>query len=128
MKKKLIPIVTFIIVASSLSLQCIAASEDEILLARAVEAVAPGESYTVMTSLASVLLNRIPSDSYPASLAAIISDAGIDISEAEPTEQARRAARDAIRGFDPTSGALGYSKNEIFDSPVLLFVDGWSFY
>lgn len=127
MKKKMILIVTLLL-AMLLNLNCKAVSEDEILLARAVEAEARGESYTVMASLASVLLNRIPSDSYPSSIGAVISDAGIDISQTEPSLQALHAVHDAALGFDPTSGALEYSKNGISDSPLLLFVDGWSFY
>ncbi len=128
MKNKILCIALSLILMLTLSFHSNAASEDEILLARAVEAVAHDESYTVMASIASVLLNRMTSDSYPGSLGAVISDAGIDISAAEPTEQACRAARDAIGGFDPTSGSLGYSKSVISDFPVLLFVDGWSFY
>lgn len=127
MKKKIILIVTLLL-AMLLNLNCKAASEDEILLARAVEAEARGESYTVMASLASVLLNRISSDSYPDSIGAVISDSGIDISLTEPSLQALRAVHDAALGFDPTSGALEYKKGAVADSPLLLFVDGWSFY
>jgi spore germination cell wall hydrolase CwlJ-like protein len=127
MKKKIILIVTLLL-AMLLNLNCKAASEDEILLAKAVEAEAHGESYTVMASLASVLLNRISSDSYPGELGAVISDAGIDISVSVPSSQAMRAVHDAALGFDPTSGALEYKKSAVSDSPLLLFVDGWSFY
>lgn len=127
MKKKMILIVTLLL-AMLLNLNCKAVSEDEMLLARAVEAEASGESYTVMTSLASVLINRISSDSYPDSIGAVISDAGIDISLTEPSLQALRAVHDAALGFDPTSGALAYTKSAVSDFPLLLFVDGWSFY
>ncbi len=98
------------------------------LLARAVEAEASGESYTVMVSLASVLLNRIESEEYPTSIGAVISDAGIDVSAVTPSFQARRAAKDALLGFDPTAGAIGYSK-EAAELPFIRLKTGaWCFY
>lgn len=102
--------------------------EDIDLLAAAIEAVAPGGSYAVQASVAAVLVNRLKASSYPSSLAAVISDAGIDISSSIPSSQAIRAARDALGGFDPTSGALYYSNEEVKDFPILLGTDGWSFY
>lgn len=103
-----------------------AASEED-LLALAVEAVAAGESYTVAVSVAAVLLNRVKADEYPSALAAVIADAGMDISSVTPSDRSRRAARDACLGFDPTDGALGYSKDS---SPpfVRLKTGAWSFY
>ena len=102
--------------------------EDVILLASAAEAVAGGESYTVMLALSNVLLNRLKSDAYPSSLAAVISDAGIDISAAVPSARALHAARDAVGGFDPTGGALSYSR-DAKDLPVILLgADSWCFY
>ncbi len=103
-------------------------SEERELLALAAESAASGESYTVMAALASVLVNRMKSSSYPDSLAAVISDAGIDISSAVPSKQALRAASDALGGFDPTSGALRYSREGVGGVPILLETDGWSFY
>jgi N-acetylmuramoyl-L-alanine amidase len=105
-----------------------AESEEELLLASATEAVAGAESYTVMLSVASVLLNRLESDAYPVSLAAVISDAGIDISSAVSSERALQAARDAIGGFDPTGGALHYSRDAKDLPKVLLGTDSWCFY
>jgi len=105
-----------------------AESEEVLLLASAAEAVAGGESYTVMAALSSVMLNRMRNEGYPSSLAAVISDAGIDLSAAEVSPRAIRAARDALGGFDPTGGALHYSR-EGEDLPgILLGVPGWSFY
>ena len=104
------------------------AADERDLLALATEAVAGGESYTVMASVASVLLNRAASDKYPDGIAAVIADAGIDLSGVIVTSRARRAAADAISGFDPTRGALGYCKGESFRGFVRLETDGWSFY
>lgn len=105
-----------------------AESEDILLLASAAEAVAGGESYTVMLAVSSVLLNRVQDEAYPSSLAAVISDAGIDISGIEMSARAIHAARDAIGGFDPTGGASHYSR-AIKDMPeILLGTDSWNFY
>lgn len=117
-----------LISAQPMRLVCSAGTSGELWLARAVEAAARGESYTVMVSIASVLLNRVSSRCYPESLAAVIADAGLELSLNEPEAQALRAARDAMGGFDPTSGALNYSRSASAEHPILLFVDGWSFY
>ncbi len=111
-----------------LSFPAKAESEEVLLLASAAEAVAGGESYTVMLSVSSVLLNRVRDEAYPLSLAAVISDAGIDISAIEVSQRAIHAARDAIGGFDPTGGALHYTR-VVNDLPVILLgTDSWSFY
>ena len=129
MKNKVLCVILGIALLLPLGSVCVYAYEDDSeLLARAVEAVASDGSYTVMVSLASVMLNRLESDSYPGSLAAVISDAGIDISAVEPSARALRASRDALGGFDPTRGATEYSKSRHDDSPILLFTDGWCFY
>lgn len=130
MKIKIVCIVISLLTAMIPLTVSVSASEREerALLACAIESAAPGESYTVMVSLASVLVNRTKSDMYPSSLAAVISDAGIDISSAVPSSQALRAAADALGGFDPTSGALRYSRENSEDILLLLGTDGWSFY
>jgi spore germination cell wall hydrolase CwlJ-like protein len=105
-----------------------AESEEVLLLASAAEAVAGGESYTVMLAVSSVLLNRVRDEAYPSSLAAVISDAGIDISAIEVSQRAIHAARDAIGRFDPTGGALHYSR-DMKDMPeILLGTGSWNFY
>ncbi|MBO5702415.1 MAG: cell wall hydrolase [Clostridia bacterium] len=128
MKRKIISV--FLILASFICLCPIRvyAADERVLLARAIESAASGESYTVMVSLASVLLNRVESDKYPASLAAAISDAGIDVSAVTPSSQAMRAARDAMGGFDPTDGALEYSSGESELPFVRLKTGTWCFY
>ena len=105
-----------------------AESEEVLLLASAAEAVAGGESYTVMAAISSVMLNRMRDEDYPSSLAAVISDAGIDISTVEASARAIRAARDALGGFDPTGGALHYTQDDKDLPKILLGVPGWSFY
>lgn len=128
MKNKILSLILFFVCFLMLAAPCVSAKDERELLASAVESAAGGESYTVMVSLASVLLNRVESEAYPESLAAVISDAGIDVSSVLPSTRAYRAAEDALGGFDPTAGALGYSEGSDSDAPVLLGTDGWSFY
>ena len=120
----------FMILVLVLCFLCPVSAEDEnvYLLARAAEAVAGNESYTVMLSVSSVIVNRLESEAYPSSIGAVIADAGIDISDCEPSARAIRAAKDAIHGFDPTGGALCFSFGEDDAEPLLLGVDCWCFY
>ena len=127
MKRKFISVILIICLTLIFPIRAYAADERD-LLARAIESAASGESYTVMVSLASVLLNRVKSENYPASLAAVISDAGIDVSEVAPSTQAYRAACDAIGGFDPTDGAIGYSKENEELPHIRLKTGAWCFY
>ena len=120
--------VSLLLLATALTPAARAEETDIRLLARAIENAAYGESYTVMVSLASVLLNRIESEEYPTSIGAVISDAGIDVSAVTPSFQARRAAKDALLGFDPTAGAIRYSK-EAAELPFIRLKTGaWCFY
>lgn len=119
--------VTCLLLATALIPAARAEEIDVRLLACAIENAAGGESYTVMVSLGAVLLNRLSDESYPSSLAAVIADAGIDISVSEPSSRALRAAADAVGGFDPTCGALHYEVGE-YDGEVALATDSWFFY
>lgn len=127
-KIKKISLILTLALAFVLMIPLSAESEDVLLLASAAEAEASGESYTVMVALSSVMLNRLRDEAYPSSLAAVISDAGIDISGAEASPRAIRAAKDALGGFDPTGGAKHYSREENDLPKILLGVPGWSFY
>ena len=127
MKRKIMSIILIICLMCACSIRAYAADE-RVLLAKAVESAASGESYTVMVALASVLLNRTESDKYPASLAAVISDAGIDVSSIVPSSQAMRAARDASGNFDPTDGALEYSIGKVDPTYIRLKTGAWCFY
>ena len=128
MKKKLIAVLLICVCFIGSIPVKVRAFDERDLLARAIEAEASGESYTVMVSLASVLLNRVESAEYPSSLGAVITDAGIDVSDAAPSSQARRAAKDALLGFDPTDGALEYSKETDAPPFIRLKTAAWCFY
>lgn len=128
MKIKMICFAAVFFVIATVMIPAARAEEKDLrLLAYAIENAAGGESYTVMVSLGAVLLNRLAEESYPSSLGAVIADAGIDISGAEPSSRAMRAASDAVRGFDPTMGALHYG-NGVFDGEAALATDSWFFY
>ena len=119
--------VSILLLSTALAPDARAEEIDVHLLARAIENAARGESYTVMVSLGAVLINRLTSESYPSSLAAVICDAEIDISECEPSSRALRAAADASGGFDPTGGALHFKYGEYEGEPALC-TDSWFFY
>ena len=84
------------------------------LLSRLVYAESRGEPYTGQVAVASVVLNRVKSSSFPNSVAGVIyqsgafsvvSDGQINLS---PNATAKKAAQDAINGWDPSYGAIYY--------------------
>lgn len=88
-------------------------SAEEIdLLARLIRAEAEGEPYVGKVAVGAVVLNRLRSPLFPKTLADVI----FEPDQFEPvangtiwrpaTADARRAALDAINGWDPTGGAL----------------------
>ena len=89
-------------------------SSDLNLLSRLVYAESRGEPYTGQVAVASVVLNRVKSSSFPNSVAGVIYQSGafsvvndgqINLS---PNTTARKAAQDAINGWDPSYGAIYY--------------------
>ena len=89
-------------------------SSDLNLLARLVHAEARGESYTGQVAVAAVVLNRVKNSSFPNSVAGVIyqpgafsvvSDGQINLA---PNATAKKAAQDAINGWDPSYGAIYY--------------------
>lgn len=84
------------------------------LLARIISAEARGEPYIGQVAVGAVVLNRVESSSFPDSISGVVYQPGAftaitdgQINEAV-TDSARRAARDALNGSDPTGGALYY--------------------
>ena len=84
------------------------------LLAKLVYAEARGEPYTGQVAVASVVLNRVKSSSFPNSVAGVIYQSGafsvvndgqINL---QPNQTAIKAAQDAINGWDPSYGAIYY--------------------
>lgn len=89
-------------------------SSDVDLLARLIHGEARGEPYVGMVAVGAVVLNRVKSSKFPNTLAGVIYQAGAfdAVSDGQinltPNEQSRRAARDAMNGWDPTGGCLYY--------------------
>ena len=89
-------------------------STDLNLLTRIVYAEARGEKYVGQVAIAAVVLNRVKSSSFPNSVAGVIyqpgaftavSDGQINLT---PNATARKAAQDALNGWDPTYGSIYY--------------------
>lgn len=84
------------------------------LLARLIHGEARGEPYVGMVAVGAVVLNRVKSSSFPSTIAGVIYQSGAfdAVSDGQinltPSEQSRRAARDALNGWDPTGGCLYY--------------------
>ncbi len=89
-------------------------SNDVYLLAKVVYGEARGEPYTGKVAVAAVVLNRVDSSKFPDSLAGVVYQPGafsvVDDGQINlaPDQDALRAARDAINGWDPSGGALFY--------------------
>ena len=89
-------------------------SNDLNLLSRLVYGEARGEPYTGQVAVAAVVLNRVKHSSFPNTIAGVIyqkgafdvvSDGQINLT---PNETAKKAAQDALNGWDPSNGAIYY--------------------
>ena len=89
-------------------------SSDLNLLSRLVYGEARGEPYTGQVAVAAVVLNRVKNSSFPNSIAGVIyqkgafdvvSDGQINLT---PNDTAKKAAQDALNGWDPSNGAIYY--------------------
>ncbi|MEW6725419.1 cell wall hydrolase [Desulforudis sp. 1088] len=90
--------------------------EDVMLLARAIHAEARGESFSGKVAVGAVILNRINSPFFPKSLADVIFEKTDDVYQFSPVadgsinltpdEESIQAAIAALKGEDPTNGAL----------------------
>ncbi len=89
-------------------------SNDVYLLAKVIAAEARGESYTGQVAVGAVVLNRVGHSSFPDSISGVVYQSGAfscvtDSNwKVEPTDTAKKAARDAINGWDPSGGAIYY--------------------
>ena len=89
-------------------------SSDVELLAKLIYGEARGESYVGQVAVGAVVMNRIKSASFPNTMSGVIyqryaftavSDGQINLT---PNATARKAAKDAMNGWDPTYGAIYY--------------------
>ena len=113
-------VITIIIVAIETKVMLVNAasgsnsSSDVQLIARAINGEARGEPYKGQVAVGAVVLNRVASSSFPNTLAGVVYQSGAfdAVSDGQinltPDETARKAAQDAINGWDPTSGCIYY--------------------
>ena len=84
------------------------------LLSKLVHGEARGEPYKGMVAVAATVLNRVADSRFPNSIAGVIYQSGAYTCVAdgqinlEASSQARKAAQDAINGWDPASGCIYY--------------------
>lgn len=87
---------------------------DVALLARLIYGEARGESYVGQVAVGAVVMNRIKSASFPNTVSGVIyqryaftavDDGQINLT---PNATAKKAAQDAMNGWDPTYGAVYY--------------------
>lgn len=84
------------------------------LLARLVNGEARGEPYIGQVAVAAVVLNRVKHSAFPNTISGVIFQTGAFDAvwdgqfDLEPTASCIRAARDAMNGWDPTSGCIYY--------------------
>ena len=89
-------------------------SSDLNLLSRLVYGEARGEPYTGQVAVAAVVLNRVKHSSFPNTIAGVIYQSGAFdvVSDGQinltPNETAKKAAQDALNGWDPSNGAIYY--------------------
>ena len=100
--------------SSSTSTSTSVNSSDLNLLARVVYAEARGEVYTGQVAIAAIVLNRVKSSSFPNTVSGVIYQSGAFdvVSDGQinmtPDSTAKKAAQDALNGWDPSYGAIYY--------------------
>ena len=109
-------------------------SNDEELLARIISAEARGEPYSGQVAVGAVVLNRVDHPSFPRTVSGVIFQSGaftaVDDRQFDlpVADSARRAAKEALAGSDPTGGAIYYYNPEtatsqwIFSRPVVVTI------
>ncbi|HEY8804578.1 MAG TPA: cell wall hydrolase [Clostridium sp.] len=98
-------------------------NSDVNLLARLITAEAVGEGHDAMLSVGAVVVNRVQSSQYPNSISAVINQKSKDYYQFTPVQNgminktaskaAVNAASEALKGTDPTKGALYFYDNTV---------------
>lgn len=100
--------------SSSLSSSSSSNSSDINLLSRIIYSESRGEPYAGQVAVGAVVLNRVKSSSFPNSIAGVIYQSGAfdAVSDGQinltPNSTAKKAAQDALNGWDPSYGAIYY--------------------
>ena len=94
-------------------------NEEILLLSKLVTSEARGESYKGQVAVAAVVINRVKDNRFPNSIEdviyqknafSVVKDGSINM---DPTDEAYRAAQDALYGHDPTDKAVYFWNPEI---------------
>lgn len=93
-----------------------ARTNDEQLMARAINGEARGEPYIGQVAVGAVIINRTKDPRFPKTIAGVIYQPGAftAVSDGQinqpidPKSQVLKAARDALNGWDPTDGCVYY--------------------
>ena len=84
------------------------------LLARVIYGEARGEPYTGQVAVGAVVMNRVKSSSFPNTISGVVyqngafdavKDGQVNLT---PNDTAKKAAQDALNGWDPSYGAIYY--------------------
>ena len=84
------------------------------LLARVIYGESRGEPYTGQVAVGAVVMNRVKSSSFPNTLSGVVYQSGAfdAVKDGQinltPDSNARKAAQDALNGWDPSYGAIYY--------------------
>lgn len=84
------------------------------LLARVIYGEARGEPYTGQVAVGAVVMNRVKSSSFPNTISGVVYQSGAfdAVKDGQinltPNSTARKAAQDALNGWDPSYGAIYY--------------------
>ena len=84
------------------------------LLARLIYGEARGEPYTGQVAVGAVVMNRVKNSSFPNTVSGVIYQSGAFYAVRDgqinltPDSTAKKAAQDAINGWDPSYGAIYY--------------------
>ncbi len=109
------------------------------LLAKVISAEARGEPYEGQVAVGAVILNRVRHPSFPNTISGVVYQKGafscVNDSNwyAAVADSARRAAQDAINGWDPSGGAIYYfnpaktSNAFMFSRPVVRVIGNHRF-
>ena len=100
--------------SSSSSSSSTSNSSDVNLLAKLIYGEARGEPYTGQVAVGAVVMNRVKSSSFPNTISGVIYQSGAfdAVKDGQinltPDSTAKKAAQDAINGWDPSYGAIYY--------------------
>ena len=84
------------------------------LLSKVIYGEARGEPYTGQVAVGAVVMNRVKSSQFPNTISGVVYQSGAfdAVSDGQinltPDETAKKAAQDALNGWDPTYGAIYY--------------------